>query len=322
MAALRTILLTTVCLWLLVGCTRSRTTEPTATAEVDLVTVITSTVSSGAEPIVTITTPEAAAPAVTETPTPELAITPSTIDYVVKDGDTISSVAVLFGVDVETVRRLNYLLDDNIYVGQILQMPFKEGLTAEGAPTATPEPFRYVVAAGDSLGGIAIQYGVSTVAIMEANNMSDPNSLYVGQELIIPGRTIAPANTGSVATDTTTSSPSVESEPAESVTHVVQPGDTLYGIAQSYGVEAAAIINANNIANSNQLRVGQKLVIPGISEREAAQARGRVHIVQSGESLTAIAVLYGVTAQEIIELNGLANPDTIYVGQQLIIPGQ
>lgn len=321
MTVLRTILLTTVLFGLLSACTRSRTVEPTPTTEAELVTVITGTLNSSAEPIVTITTPLPDVPTASETPTPELAITPSTIDYRVQDGDTISSVAIQFGVDDETVRRMNYLLDDKIFVGQILQMPYKDGITAEGAPTATPEPLRYVVVQGDSLGGIAIQYGVSTVAIMEANNMSDPNQLYVGQQLLIPGHvaTSTQTNTGvsseaNGAADTTSDN--------EGVTHIVQPGDTLYGIAQSYGVEAAAIISTNNIANGNQLRAGQKLLIPGISALDAARARGRIHIVQSGESLTTIAVLYGVTAQEIIEFNGIANPDSIYVGQQLIIPGQ
>lgn len=323
MVALRTILLTTALLWLFVGCTRSRSTEPTVTEEAVSVTVITGTVNSGnssssAEPLVTIVTPVQEA---TATLTPEPLNTPSTIDYYVQDGDTISSVAAKFNVDTETVRRLNYLLDDNIFVGQILQMPFQEGITAEGAPTATPEPFRYEVVAGDSLGGIAIQFGVSTVAIMEANNMSDPNSLYVGQQLAIPGYLSSP-NSGTTTSSDASIPADSQSTTGEAVNHIVQPGDTLYGIAQAYGVEAAAIINANNIANGNQLRAGQQLVIPGITQLDAARARGRVHIVQSGESLTSIAVLYGVTAQEVIEFNGISNPDTIYVGQQLIIPGQ
>jgi LysM repeat protein len=101
----------------------------------------------------------------------------------------------------------------------------------------------------------------------------------------------------------------------------VQPGETLYGIAQKYGVDANAIAEANNVANRNQLRVGQKMIIPGITARDAA-ALGRVHVVQSGESLTAIAQQYGVSAEEITTFNNISNPDAIYVGQELIIPGQ
>jgi spore germination protein len=45
-------------------------------------------------------------------------------------------------------------------------------------------------------------------------------------------------------------------------------------------------------------------------------------VIQSGESLTAIAQQYGVSAEEIISFNNISNPDAIYVGQELIIPGQ
>jgi len=282
---------------------------------------ISATVSSGAEPIFTTITPVADAASAEETVTPAITITPSTIDYYVQEGDTIAFIAEKFDISIETVRRLNYLPDDNIFVGQILQMPFQEGVTAEGVPTATPEPFRYTVTAGDSLSAISQQFGASSVAIMEANEMSDPNSLFVGQRLVIPGyATAAPSTTASQGAGTASTA---ETAPTESnVTHIVQPGDTLSAIAQAYGVESAVLINANNIANGNQLRVGQKLVIPGISALDAARARGQVHIIQSGESLTAIALLYGVTAQEIIDFNSISNPDAIYVGQQLIIPSE
>ncbi len=329
LAILRSLLLFAALFGLLAGCTRSRSaTETPAVVDPAITAVISETVSGGEDPLVTLITPESGAADSNETPTAAVTITPATIDYYVQDGDTLLLVAQKFGLDIETIRRLNYLPDDNIFVGQILQMPFQEGVTAEGVPTATPEPFRHEVVAGDSLGAIAEQFGVSTVAIMEANSMSDPNSLFVGQQLLIPGYKAPTSSTTTPAGETaaepasgTTDAPATEAG-SSNVTHVVQPGDTLSGIAQAYGVDTAAIMSANNIANGNQLRVGQKLTIPGISELDAARARGRVHIIQSGESLTAIALLYGVTAQEIIDFNGISNPDAIYVGQQLIIPGQ
>lgn len=307
---------------LLVACSRDRTpTTTTATTEPTLV-VLTNTVNSGSgEPLVTVNVPTQTTGV--ETPAPAVTLTPSTIDYYVKDGDTLSSVAADFGIDTETVRRLNYLLDDNIFVGQILQMPYTEGVTAEGVPTATPEPYRYRVAAGDSLTSIALQFNVSTVAIMEANSMSDANSLFVGQELEIPGY-VETVTTNSSTTQANTTTAEQAGAPSsttgEGVTHIVQPGETLFGVAQTYGIDPNVLAQANNISNRNQLRVGQQLVIPGISALDAAAARGAIHVIQSGESLSSIAAQYGVTAQEIIDLNGISNPDAIYVGQQLIIP--
>ncbi len=305
---------------LLAGCTRNRATpEPPTTAGEPQISVVTSTGSL--DPIVTVVAATADTTIVTATQTPAGTLTPTTIDYYVVDGDTLSIVAEKFQVEVETVRQLNYLLTDDIFVGQILRMPFREGITAEGAPTPTPAPYRYTVETGDSLGTIAQQFGVSAVAIMEANELQDPNSVYIGQVLEIPGYA-APSTNEAASTTAGTDGTALAQDSQSAVTHIVQPGETLFGIAQKYGVDANAIAEANNVTNRNQLRVGQKMTIPGITERAAAEALGRIHIVQSGESLSAIAQLYGVTSNEIISFNSISNPDAIYVGQELIIPGQ
>ena len=315
-------------LGLLTACTRNRSTpEATTTGADPAITVITSTTNTGSgEPSVTVVATPVMTTGVATTETPVGGqLQQTTIDYHVQDGDTLLSVAQKFGVDAQTVRQLNYLLDDNIFVGQILQMPYREGITAEGAPTPTPEPYRYVVEEGDSLGTIAQQFGVSAVSIMENNNMQDPNNVFVGQVLLIPNYAppaITTSTNGETTASETTDSADSAQTTGQAVSHVVQPGETLYGIAQKYGVDANAIAEANNVTNRNQLRVGQKLDIPGITARDAAAALGRVHIVQSGESLTAIAQLYGVTAEEVISFNNISNPDAIYVGQELVIPGQ
>jgi LysM repeat protein len=66
--------------------------------------------------------------------------------------------------------------------------------------------------------------------------------------------------------------------------------------------------------------VGQQLVIPGVSAREALEARGERHVVQSGESLSMIAAEYGVSIESIMAANSLDDPNTIVVGQELLIP--
>jgi lysozyme len=313
---------------LLVACTRNRPTpEPTAVSDAGGITVLTNTTSSGSgEPVVTVVATAAPTVAVTSagTPAPEI-LKPKTIDYYVQEGDTLAIIAQKFETEVETVRQLNYLLDDNIFVGQILQIPYSDGITAEGVPTATPEPFTYAVEEGDSLGSIAQQFGVSAVSIMEANNLQNPNSVFIGQRLLIPNYVAPSSNTDnnrSAAGDGSNANAASGEAGGEGVSHIVQPGETLIGIAQKYGVDANVLAEANNVANRNQLRVGQKLTVPGITVRQAAEALGRVHVIQSGESLTAIAQQYGVSAEEIISFNNISNPDAIYVGQELIIPGQ
>jgi LysM repeat protein len=141
----------------------------------------------------------------------------------------------------------------------------------------------------------------------------------VGAVIIIPGYQPPPDEStgetaGAATGETTTTTGGTQ------VIHIVQPGEGLIGIAELYGVSSSDIATANNITNRNVLRVGQELIIPGITTQQAAAARGAVHVVQSGESLLGIALRYGVTVEEILSTNQIDNPDAIYIGQELIIP--
>lgn len=319
---------------LLVACTRDRPT-PEAT-NTPVVTVTPASSSAPAEPTVQRTTPSAAPTATaTEaakaTTTPEASAPKKTFAYTVKAGDTLQDIATKFESKVQTLRELNFLLDDNIFAGQILNVPYIEGMTAEGAPTPTPAPFKYTVQSGDTLDGIAIEFGVPRTTLIEVNSIADPNNLPVGFTLLIPGYQ-PPANStagtasgssggssGSAAGSQASSTGSTGSGGAP-VTHVVQPGETLSTIAADYGVDQAELAQANNIANGNLIRAGQKLVIPGVTQQQAQAARGQRHVVQAGESLSAIAQQYGVSVDDILALNGLSDPNKIMVGQQLLIP--
>ena len=301
----------------LAACTRDRPTPAP---------VPTDALVSPAEPVVEI---------VADTPTPEAATTDETAEeaptdesvtgvneeprretfqYTVEEGDSLSWIAEKFGTTTQVLRELNFLPDDDIQIGSVLEVPYVEGITAEGAPTPTPGPFTYTVQQGDTLGDIAVKFNASPIEIIEANNLENPDALIVGSVLLIPGyteeETSAPAGeVGGVPTA------------GETVTYIVQPGDTLGTIASSFGVEPESIATANNITNRNLLRVGQKLVIPGVTQREAAATRGAIHIVQSGETLSEIAAQYDVTVAEIKAVNQLTS-DVIAVGQELVIPGQ
>jgi LysM repeat protein len=305
------------------GCTRNRPT-PAPTAIVTLPAEPVSAPAAGSDPAVEQATeaPAEETPAASETPSAEP--TTETFTYRVTQGDTLFSIASKFETDVDTVRQLNFLIDDNIVVGQILQVPYKPGMTEAGAPTPTPEPFRYTVATGDTLSSIAQQFGVTTVSIIEANGLLDPNAVQVGQEIIIPGYqpSATTGNPTAPAAVTTPGAPAVAA-PATTpsgVIHVVQPGEGLIEIAEAYGIDEADLAQANNITNRNLLRVGQELIIPGVTPLEAARIQGSVHVVEAGESLLNIASRYGVTVDAILELNSITDPNSIFVGQELVIP--
>ncbi|GAB4273215.1 MAG: hypothetical protein Kow0080_20580 [Candidatus Promineifilaceae bacterium] len=117
--------------------------------------------------------------------------------------------------------------------------------------------------------------------------------------------------------------------PTSDIIHTVQTGDTLYAISQKYGVSIQAIVNANGLANPNDLEIGQQLVIPAGGTAEASggspdttdPATGeRVHIVQAGENLFRIGLQYGFSVNELATYNNIADPTQIDVGQVIRIP--
>jgi len=93
--------------------------------------------------------------------------------------------------------------------------------------------------------------------------------------------------------------------------HVVRPEDTLNKIAQTYGISAREIADANQIPDLSRLVVGQTFVIP---------ISGQFHWVQHGESLWLISRHYKVSAEEIVRINKIQNPDNIPVGLRLYLP--
>lgn len=104
---------------------------------------------------------------------------------------------------------------------------------------------------------------------------------------------------------------------APTFTYIVRPGDTLYSIARRYGTSVDVLVNLNNLSSADNIKVGQELQIPGTAPVPAP----RVHIVRRGDTLYSIARYYGVSMTELVAINGIANPDRIYIGQRLVIPG-
>jgi LysM repeat protein len=107
--------------------------------------------------------------------------------------------------------------------------------------------------------------------------------------------------------------------PTDTVVHVVQWGETLQIIALRYGTTSAAIASANNLANPNFVYAGQRLIIP-TGTAAPAVASTSIHIVSPGDTLRNIAARYGTTVRYLASINGLPNPDFIWVGQALKVP--
>lgn len=94
--------------------------------------------------------------------------------YVIKEGDTLYSIALRFNQDIDTILTYNSILDPNvIYAGQILYIPFKE------------QKQIYEVKANDTLSQIALKYGTTIDELKRINNIEDIHRICVGQKIII-----------------------------------------------------------------------------------------------------------------------------------------
>ena len=109
-------------------------------------------------------------------------------------------------------------------------------------------------------------------------------------------------------------------------THVVRAGETLNSIAAQHGVSAAALASANGIRNPNLIKIGQRLVIPSgsaakPSAKPSAKPAAKTYVVRNGDTLNAIAQRLGVSASALAAANGITNPNRIYPGMTLRVPG-
>lgn len=169
----------------------------------------------------------------------------------------------------------------------------------------------YVVKPGDSLSKIARRYSVTVSALAHANGLNTTSYVYVGQKLYIPAAT---------------SHVSCKSY------YYVKPGDTLSKIAKYHGATYASLAQANNISNASQIYVGQRICIPNIYGTSYGHTPSHHHgdyghhggykyyKVKSGDTLSSIAKYNGVSTHYLASVNGIANPNHIYVGQTLKIP--
>lgn len=130
--------------------------------------------------------------------------------------------------------------------------------------------------------------------------------------------------TGSVlAQDTNTADEATDNE----LVHQVRPGDTLYRIGLRYGVSVQELVEHNALSNNWLISVGQRLRIPGLSDPSLAEdvynpliaPPAMQHTVRYGETLATIAASYGLTLDQVMRMNDLANPDFITAGEVLQI---
>lgn len=208
-----------------------------------------------------------------------------------------------------------------------------------------PGSITHIVRRGDTVGGIAVRYGSSVEAIIEANELDEDAFILVGQGLIIPVRVVPATETPSptpLATNTPTAVSGGTGGTGGSV-YVVQRGDTLTNIAIRFNTTVAALVQLNGITNPNSIFIGQRLNLPSgqtpvatatpLPAATATQqgsviptqtsgnpSSGQTYVVQPNDTLYRLAIRFNVSIVELAQLNGITNYNYIQIGQVLRIP--
>ena len=209
--------------------------------------------------------------------------------YIVKRGDTLYSIARDNNITVTELKQLNDLSNNTIYIGQqlLLKPQIEEELPNENTNI-------YIVQKGDTLYSISKKLNIS-VDMLKSLNKLKTNDIYVGQQLIL----VEPEN--QVKYDI----------------YTVKKGDSLWSISQKYNISVNDLIKLNNLDNLT-LQINQKLKVPNLNIEEPPVINEEIYIVKNGDTLWSISREFGISVNELKELNNLSS-NLLSIGQQLKI---
>jgi LysM repeat protein len=203
------------------------------------------TSSTTPSPVATYAVASTATPLWSPTPPPTSTLPPNHARHTVRAGETVTSIAKLYGTTAKAILDANGLRESSIiHIDDELIVPLPLANTATPTPTSSPSPtpFEYTVRTADTLSEIARKFGTTVEALMEANGIETASGLRAGSRIIIVQ---PPDYSATMAYET----------------HQVQAGETLISISVEYGVTVAELKEANDLKN-DALRAGQDLRIP------------------------------------------------------------
>ena len=221
--------------------------KPWRAAEPQALTAATATVSTTPTQLPTATYAMAptATPLQSPTPPPTATLPPNQTRHTVKSGETVSTIAKLYGTTIQAILQANSLKATSyLRIGQelVIPLPVANTPTPTVTPTPSPTPFLYTIKSGDTLSVIAQRYKTTVEALMQANGITDATRIHIGTKLKIVQ---PPDYSATMAYET----------------YEVKAGDTLISISAKYKVSVAKIKEVNKLAG-DRLGVGQKLRIP------------------------------------------------------------
>ncbi|GAV00429.1 hypothetical protein RvY_11277 [Ramazzottius varieornatus] len=267
------------------------------------------------------------------------------ITHAVQPGEFLWAIGQKYGVDFNQIARDNNIANPSvIHPGTRLKIrkapsgpPVAPSLapSANGSHTSSATSggnVIYTVQPGDYLWAIGQKFGVDYNKIARDNNIANPSVIHPGMKLIITKGDAASGSSSGSSGDA-----SLSTGESGHMIYTVQPGDYLWAIGQTFGVDFNQIAKDNNIANPSVIHPGMKLTIKKASHGAASGPQGgsrgghvnvsaphsgndlQEYTVQPGDYLWAIGQKYGVDYNKIARDNNIANPSIIHPGMKLII---
>lgn len=255
------------------------------------------------------------------------------IDYVVKPGESLWTIAQDYHVSLKDLSLANDLENaERLAIGQIIKIPLgdkqvddRDKASREDTKNPQESSIEHIVLNGETISTIAQKYHTSVDVICQLNKMTPKDYIFPGQRLKIK---INEQNLSEIAlaqlqekdkNENNTQSVSGQQLESESVFYTVKPGDSLSAIAKEYGVSIEGIVAVNYLTNKDRLVVGQKLKIPAIGGNNL-KTKVVEYTVVKGDTLSKIAQKFNIRMYDIMSLNELQNVNRLSVGQKLNIP--
>lgn len=251
----------------------------------------------------------------------------------VRRGETLSKIASRYRTSVAELKRINHLRSTTLRVGQSLRVP-ADAATAQAASdettsssrrrssqkvaSASPKPTWYRVRRGDTLTEIAARFDVEVAELQAWNDLRGSTRVAIGQKL----RIAAPAAAGPTAPAVGEKRETERVAADKARTHTVRSGETLWRIAQSYGVTLDALLDENGLGKQSVIKPGMRLRIPksaSAGSQSSQSLRPVVHVVRRGDTLSSIASRYKTSIEALCRDNRLVPTAEIHPGDTLSI---
>ncbi len=281
--------------------------------------------------------------------------------HTVAKGETIIQIAQRYKVTPYDIYKLNPDAQAGIKENDVLVIPAAQVPNTSGTSAASkPKPATHTAKAKETLYSISKQYGVTVDQLMAANPILS-QGLKIGQTIKIPGGsqqvstavtalpTPVPVKPAVTASTTTTNNPTKTTTTGNVSYHVVEPGETKFGISKRYGMTVAELEQRNPGIEKN-LPVGFRLVVAGSGASETrtetvvrpsskitdadskavyetqvskpAQKTGYANYeVKPKETIFSLTQMFGITEKELTDLNPIIK-DGLKVGMILKVPGK